>query len=103
MTVFWSEQARERVIEIGAYLAGGNPDAAFGWINRIFEVAEERLELFPESGRIVPEIDDPNVRELIWKGWRIIYQVTPKQVVILTVRHGRQQWEDLEIPELPDQ
>ena len=55
--------------------------------DRIFEMAEH-LELFPEMGRKVPESDDPKVRELIYKNYRIIYQVKEGYLEIITVIHG---------------
>ncbi len=46
---------------------------------------------FPERGRIVPEIGDPAVREIIHGPYRIIYEVTPGvagSVYILRFWHG---------------
>ena len=50
----------------------------------------ERLPAFPLSGRRVPEIRRPSVREIIQGDYRLIYRVDPDAVVILTVRHARQ-------------
>ena len=45
---------------------------------------------FPEIGRVVPEIDDPNVREIIHGSYRIIYEVIsdPTTVYILRFWHA---------------
>ena len=51
--------------------------------------AVERLERFPSMGRVVPEIDSPNVRELILGDYRIIYRNRGELVEILTVYHGK--------------
>lgn len=48
----------------------------------------ERLEAFPDSGRIVPEIGDPKIRELLYGSYRIIYRVSEESVEILTVYHS---------------
>ncbi|MGM0539773.1 MAG: type II toxin-antitoxin system RelE/ParE family toxin [Thermodesulfobacteriota bacterium] len=37
--------------------------------------AVERLTSFPNSGRIVPEIRDPVIREIVFGSYRIIYRV----------------------------
>lgn len=50
--------------------------------------AVERLEAFPNIGRIVPELGDPAVREIILGNYRIIYRVKPEFAEILTVYHG---------------
>jgi len=48
----------------------------------------DRLELFPESGRQVPESTDSKVRELLVEGYRIIYRLKKGRVQILAVAHG---------------
>ena len=45
---------------------------------------------FPQSGRIVPELDYEEIREIIHGNYRIIYQISSENIEILTVRHGRQ-------------
>ena len=47
--------------------------------------AVERLELFPRSGRIVPELADPQLREIIESPYRIVYRVLDESVEVLTV------------------
>ena len=47
--------------------------------------AVERLELFPRSGRIVPELADPQLREIIESPYRIVYRVFDERVEVLTV------------------
>src|SRR5262249_22125969 len=89
MKIVWSPLALERVDEIVDYVAQENLEAARLLAIELFG-AVERLEKFPESGRIVPEINRRNIREIIQGKYRIIYRVEDKQVAILTVRHLRQ-------------
>jgi hypothetical protein len=37
-------------------------------------LATQRLKEFPESGRMIPEADDPTLREIIVQGYRIMYR-----------------------------
>ena len=46
------------------------------------------LEKFPEIGRKVPETDDPNIRELIFQNYRIIYRIFNDVVQIIAVIRG---------------
>jgi len=55
MKIIWSPFAIERVSEIAQYIANDNPIAADKWVEAIFK-AVKRLEIFPSSGRYVPEI-----------------------------------------------
>jgi toxin ParE1/3/4 len=89
MRIIWSPLAVERVSEIAEYIARDNPTAAKEWTDMVFGKVE-RLKSFPGSGRIVPEIDNPRIRELIYSNYRIIYRIEEKQLSILTVRHGKQ-------------
>jgi plasmid stabilization system protein ParE len=74
---------------IVTFIAKNNPERArsFGHelIDRALSVAS-----FPERGRIVPEIGDPAVREIIHGPYRVIYEVTPGagSVFILRFWHG---------------
>ena len=89
MRVLWSPLALERVNEIADYIAEDDVQAARVFLIGIFG-AGERLQRFPNSGRVVPEVRRPNIREIVFKGYRVIYRVERKRVSILTVRHGRQ-------------
>ena len=50
--------------------------------------AIERLGEFPESGRVVPEVSDETLREVITGSYRIVYRVLDEEVVIVAVHHG---------------
>jgi toxin ParE1/3/4 len=45
---------------------------------------------FPQRGRVVPEIGDPAVREIIHGAYRIIYEIVPEAGSIFVLRfwHG---------------
>ena len=48
----------------------------------------EKLKHFPNIGRIVPEYNEPDIRELIYQNYRIVYKVDRKIVYVLLVIHG---------------
>ena len=89
MRVIWSPLAIDRATEIAEYIAEDNPTAAENWVNSVFAKVES-LKSIPESGRIVPEIDNVNFRELIYGNYRINYRIEENQISILTIRHGKQ-------------
>ena len=89
MRIVWSPLALERLEEIADYIATDNVDAARVFLIDIF-AAVGRLRSFPQSGRAVPEVNRADIREIIFKKYRVVYRVAGKQVSILTVRHGRQ-------------
>ena len=89
MRIVWSPLAVERASEIVDYIAQDKPLAAEKWIHTVSSKVEE-LRPNPEIGRIVPEINERQFRELIYGNYRIIYHIETKQISILTIRHGKQ-------------
>ena len=89
MRIIWSPLAVDRASEIADYIAQDKPSAAEKWIDTVFSKVEQ-LKSSPEIGRILPEINDSQFRELIYGNYRIIYRIETKQISIVTIRHGRQ-------------
>jgi addiction module RelE/StbE family toxin len=89
MKIFWSPLALQRVQEIADYIALDSKKTALKWIDKIFGKVGI-LETEPLIGRKVPEINQPDIRELIFGNYRIIYRVLKNQIAILTVRHFKQ-------------
>jgi toxin ParE1/3/4 len=90
VNLVWSPLALERVVEIGEYIAEDSPEAAADVVDRLFE-SVRRLERYPASGRRVPESERRDLREVIHGNYRVIYRVEPDRLVVLTVRHARQE------------
>ena len=61
--------------------------------------ATDNLEIFPEMGRVVPERNDPSIREIIFGSYRIMYKVEVNHCYITTIIHGKRLYipEDIEI------
>jgi toxin ParE1/3/4 len=93
----WSPLALERVVEIANEIALEHPAAAEDWVEGIF-AAVERLERFPESGRVVPEVRRAEIREVIFGRYRVLYRLDPEQVSVLTIRHSRQHTGPEDVP-----
>ena len=89
MKIQWSPLAIERVTEIAEYIALDNPMAADKWVNDIFD-STEILSDFSKIGRVVPELQDQTMREILKNNYRILYKIEINTISILTVRHGRQ-------------
>ena len=85
--VRWSNQALADLEAIGDFMARDAPSVAQVFVERVF-AAVMRLEAFPQSGRIVPEIGQEDIRESIFRCYRIVYVVSEEEVNILTVFHA---------------
>ena len=89
MKIIWSPLAIDRASEIANYIARDKPSAAEKWIETIFKKVDQ-LRNSPEIGRIVPEMDNEQFREIIYGNYRIICRIEKKQLSILIIRHGEQ-------------
>jgi toxin ParE1/3/4 len=49
------------------------------------------VPLFPDSGRIVPEYQDPNLREKMFQNYRIAYRIKGQFIEIVTISHAAKQ------------
>jgi toxin ParE1/3/4 len=87
MPIRWSDVARGDVIALREYIARDSPYYARRFTERLIE-AVESLDDFPRSGRIVPEADRDDIRELIFHAYRIIYLIEADEITIVTVVHG---------------
>ena len=86
--VSWSKLSQLDLLNIADYIAKDSPIVAINFVEKILTYAKD-LGNYPERGRIVPEFDKSNLRELIFQNYRIIYQVSDnKDVNIVTVTHG---------------
>jgi len=85
--VQWSIRSLGDLEEIIKYIARDSPAAARNFALKIIE-AVDVLEIFAMTGRTVPEYRDTNIREILYRNYRIVYQLTHGSVTIVTVFHG---------------
>ncbi len=89
-TIDWSNQVFDDIDTIADYLSQRSDPLAKSFVDNVFRKAE-LLKNFPEMGRMVPEVGSKNVRELIYKQYRIVYQLVNKDKIrILTIYHSAQ-------------
>ncbi len=87
MTILWTEPSLNDLKAIRDYIAKDSDTYAAGFVESLLS-AVERLREFPRLGRVVPEAHAPDIRELIFRGYRIIYRVDQTAIEILAVIHG---------------
>ena len=86
--VRWTKPAKLDLKQIHDYIARDSKFYA-DKVSLEFVEKTEILNSFPEAGRIVPEIGDPNIRELFVYSYRLIYQIFPNKIEILTLIHSK--------------
>ena len=88
--VIWTEPALQELDAIAEYIALDNPAAASALVMAVFDHTE-RLQNFPKSGRIPPELPDSVYREVVVPPCRIFYREDEQQVFILFVMRQERQ------------
>lgn len=89
MTIEWSHRAETDLRDLYDWIRKDSPFYARQFAERIF-AAVEALDAFLEMGRTVPEaIGRNDVREVIYRGYRVIYRYRDRKVAIVTIVHGR--------------
>jgi plasmid stabilization system protein ParE len=88
VTILWTATAVGHLAAIREYISQTSPFYADRMVERILARGPQ-LVTFPDSGRQVPEVGRPEIREVIEGPYRVIYRVTGSQIAVLAVVHGR--------------
>ena len=86
-TVRWTETATQDMEEAAEFIGRDSRFYAAALVQET-RAAARSLRTFAERGRVVPEIDAPDIRELFIGSYRLISQVTADGVFILAFVHG---------------
>lgn len=85
--VKWTPQAEHDLEAIVEYIGRDSPQYARLFVIEVFQ-ALERISSFPNSGRVVPEIGNPAIREIIFRRYRLVFRVKREHVEFLSLHHG---------------
>ncbi len=85
--VRWTPQAADDLDSIAEFISQDSSQYSSLFVIDVL-YAVDRLNQFPQAGRVVPEINDKAIRELILGSYRIIYRLRQDLVEIPTVFHG---------------
>ena len=86
-TVRWTETATQDLEEAAALIGRDSRFYAAALVQKT-RAAARSLRTFAERGRVVPEVNAPDICELFIGSYRLIYQVTADRVFILAFVHG---------------
>lgn len=92
--VVWSPEAIEDLEAIAEYIERDSEFYARAVVSKILDVAR-RIKDFPKIGRIIPDIDDKNIRERFVYSYRLVYQIRGHQILIVAVIHGKKMFENI--------
>ncbi len=83
--LIWSPASRDDLRDIVSFISRDSIQRAKAFAYRL--IAEtDKLQSFPESGRMVPEYNIPTLREIIVRAYRIVYRVDHESRLIEVAR-----------------
>lgn len=90
MRVHWTDHAKQQLAAIYEHIALDSERYALRVVDRLTRRSQQ-IAQFPRSGRMVPELQREDIREVIEPPYRIVYRVFAERIDVLTVFHGARQ------------
>jgi toxin ParE1/3/4 len=87
VTIIWSPLAIERLHQIFDYISQDSVQEARKFNTLIFK-SVEKIGFFPKMGRVVPERNQEEIREILVKKYRVIYKIKADLIGIMTIIQG---------------
>jgi len=88
MSLTWSQEAGENLVDIEEFIACDSVERTVQFVDALIDHTEAILSDNPKCGWTVREIGNPSIRELIYRGHRIVYRLIGDRIEILTVFEG---------------
>lgn len=85
--IVWSPRAASHLEGICDYIGEDSLVYARIFAQKITDIVKN-IPAFSQSGRIVREYSDPNIREKIYGDYRIVYRIKPDVIEIAAICHG---------------
>ena len=98
MEILWSQEALDYLMDIEDYIAGDDPERAASFVDEIIDQVETLLPGNPLMGRMVPEVSRPEVREIIFRRYRIVCWIDSGRLTVLTVFPCQRQLRHRDVP-----
>lgn len=96
MKIRWHPRAIEDIEDIKRFLAQDSPPYAYAVAAALLAVIKSSAQQ-PMLGRAVPEIGNPEIRERIYRQYRIIYRIKPEYIEIVAIRHSARETLDIDM------
>ena len=82
----WSPRSLKDIELIFEFIKQDSIEAARAFVNDLI-IETLNIPMFPYKGRLVPELNNDQIREKIFKSYRIIYRITNTNIELVTFLH----------------
>lgn len=97
MIVVLTQAAEADLEQIGDYIARDNPARAISFVQELLDRCRN-LAAMPEAFALVPRYESLGVRRLVHGRYLVFYRVTERQVQVLHILNGAQDFEAILFP-----
>ena len=80
--IIWTERATEEIVSIAEYLEQFSEYYASVVVDKLYKKVGV-LRNFPRLGRVIPEIQEENYRELIEGNYRVMYEIFDEEIILI--------------------
>ena len=85
--IIWTEDGINSFVNVVEYISNDSFYYASNLAKKIL-ASIEKLIIFPQMGRIVPEYNNPKIREILYQNYRIVYRIKKNAIYIVLIIHG---------------
>lgn len=85
--LFWSGRSLADLEEIVTYIARESPAVARSFSAKLVDAVNVLAE-FPTIGRVVPEYGNETMREILYRNYRVVYELSATTATVVTIFHG---------------
>ena len=90
--VEWMPSAKRHLSGIFEHISKNSIYYAHEMVEEFLEESA-KLDQFPMAGRMVPEFNETNVREVFIYSYRLMYRITSKQIEVVAIIHGKRHFQ----------
>lgn len=83
----WTKKSLKDLRAINDYISLDSTFYAARFVSKLIKRVDQLID-FPESGRIVPEKNVPEIRELIEGNYRIFYRLRNENITVLRIHNA---------------
>lgn len=85
--ISWTKKSLKDLRAINDYISLDSTFYAARFISKLIQRVDQLIE-FPESGRVVPEKNENEIRELIEGNYRIFYRLQREKITVLRIHNS---------------
>ncbi|MGA1794802.1 MAG: type II toxin-antitoxin system RelE/ParE family toxin [bacterium] len=85
--IIWTEDGINSFVDVIEYISNDSLYYASNFAKKVLSLVDNLMS-FSQIGRIVPEYNNPKIREILYQNYRIVYRIKKNAIYIVLIIHG---------------